>query len=446
MARRARVLASVLVAIALGAMVYRVGPWGGGDAGPSGPPVPGARGRLAYIRDGDVWIYDLRAGAERRLTRGGGHSRPQWSGNGLWLSYTRDGNTWTVRQDGRHAFAVPGADLPASVRWAPRGARLAYASSDGSLSTFDPPGSSNTQRVIIPPGNGVGPAIAWSANSVRLAFERHQPATSTVSNEGIWTISVSGKNLLPVYIASGDHHLALCCWTQAGEYLLFWQGKRSEPGAQGILPLFLARSSSSQPVAVGEGTLPLASLIDVASQSNLIALAAARSGTGPASQLIIAEPIVVRGGTITVGTRSLAGGEGSRVDGPAWAPRSSNLAFSLSSSAGTHAGRVAHNGRIWLTPLPEGTAHPLLADATVPAGVSDEYPQWARDEKTLLFMRRPMPDSASAGRGDPPPGIEVWAATADGSASRRVVGGLPLPPSLAGLTWDWPSILDYHWE
>lgn len=446
MARRARVLAAVLVAIALSGMLYRVGPWGGGATDPSGPPVPGARGRLAYIRDGDVWIYDLRAGIERRLTQGGGHSRPQWSGNGIWLSYTRDGITWTVRQDGRHAFAVPGADLPASARWAPRGARLAYASSDGSLSTIDPPGSSNTQRVIVPPGSGVGPGIAWSADSVRIAFERHQPATPTVSNEGIWTISVSGQNLSPVYVASGDHHLALCCWTQSGEYLLFWQGKRSARDSEGILPLFLTRSSSSQPVSVGEGTLPQDALIDVASQSNVIALASARSGTGPASQLIIAEPVVARGGRITVATRSLAGGEGFRVDGPAWAPRTSNLAFSLSSSAGTDAGRAAHNGRIWVTPLPEGTAHPLLADATVPTGVSDEYPQWARDEKTLLFMRRLLPEIASAGRGDPSLGIEVWAATADGSAARRVVGGLPLPPPLAGSTWDWPAILDYHWE
>lgn len=445
MARRSRVLAALLVVVALAAVLYRVGPWSNGDVGPTGPPVPGARGRLAFVRDGDVWIYDLRAGAERRLTQGGGHSYPQWSGNGYWLSYVRNGSTWTVRYDGRHALAVPGGDLPASVHWASRGARLAYASSDGSLSTFDLPGTANSRRVIVPPGSGVGPGIAWSADSGRIAFESHQPATPTVSNEGIWVIPVSGRDPLPVYIASGDYHLALCCWTRSGDYLLFWQGKRSERAADRSLPLFITRSASSQPIPVGESTPPQAVLIDMASESDAIALASSGHGAGPASYLVVAEPVTVRNGAITTASRAVAGGEHARVAGPAWAPRSAQLAFSLASSLKDD-GRAALAGRIWLTPLAEGGAHPLLADATVPAGVSDEYPRWARDEKTLLFIRRSMPETAAAGSGTVPAGSEVWIATTDGSASRRVVGGLTDAPTLPGGARDWASILDYFWE
>src|SRR5688500_10875880 len=147
-----RFLAVSLVLIAVWLVIRQVGifgdrPFGTARERPPGPPVAGARGRLAYVRSGDLFVFDLRDGSERRLTQTGGVRSPRWSGGGTWLAYERDGRLVAMRADGTSAIDLPGGDMPASGIWSPTGARIAYASSDGSLNIYEPISRSNPRRV-----------------------------------------------------------------------------------------------------------------------------------------------------------------------------------------------------------------------------------------------------------------------------------------------------------
>jgi hypothetical protein len=445
-----RWVALVLVVLAIGLGTRRVGLWG--DAGGPvrhGPPVEGARGRLLYVREGDLWNYDLREGLEKRLTHGGGHSFPRWSASGLWFSFVRDGQLWVMRHDGRRAFAVPGGDVAESARWTYASARLAYVSQDGSLSTLDATAGPESRRIIVSPGSGAGPGIAWSADGSRIAFERHQPMGRASSNEGIWTIRANGRDSFPVYVASGDFHLSLCCWTHAGNYLLFWQGPSSVSRPADGLPLYVVRSSSSQPVPVGEVTSLRPSLFAaVPGTDAFVFVSGADREPGSSRRLLIAEPQTGPNGAVAVVSKALPLVDNAGVDAPAWAPRSPWLAIAVAQrapGAGDAPGELKR--RVWLAQVDGSGSHPLqqlLPDATVPTGVSDERPQWARDGKTLVFVRRlnsPRPDSISPSTTA---GVEIWVSKQDGGLAKRAVGGLSEPPSRRESTVDWSELFDYY--
>jgi len=138
---RARIAVVLIVGLLIALVLRQAGlvslPIVGTPERPPGPPIAGARGRLAAVRDGDLWTVDLRSGVERRLTQTGGVTAPRLSGSGSWIAFERGGQLWLIRNDGQGVTVVPGADQPESATWAPRAARMAFASKDGSLSTLE---------------------------------------------------------------------------------------------------------------------------------------------------------------------------------------------------------------------------------------------------------------------------------------------------------------------
>jgi hypothetical protein len=124
--------------------------------------------------------------------------------------------------------------------------------------------------------------------------------------------------------------------------------------------------------------------------------------------------------------------------GPSLAPGAGTSPGSEEALAASLAGR-----RIWLA-RPDGSQkRALLADATVPDGVSDERPLWPRDSRTIVFARRLNP-AAALRQGGLPDALELWVATADGAQSRRVAGGLADPGGGAGGVVDWAAVFDYY--
>ncbi|HEU5317699.1 MAG TPA: hypothetical protein VFX49_16420 [Chloroflexota bacterium] len=441
-------LATYLVVRQVGIFGYR--PFGDPADRPPGPPIPGSRGKLAYVRDGDIYTYDLRDGSERRVTRTGGARAPRWSGGGTWLAFEHDGRLAVVGADGSGLVDVPGGDLPASASWSTQGARLAYSSNDGSLSTYDPGARRDPRRILVPAGSGVGVGVVWSADAVRVAYERHQRTggtggTSGTSSEGIWTITELGRDPVPVFIGSGDVTLTVCCWTYSGTYVLFWQGSSATPDSASLL---LARAVSSQPVQVAEAMLPLRSWVDTAPRSDGFAFVAggARRAT-EAKRLVVGQPGTIAGNRLAVDTAVVEAAQAAAS--PAWAPLTGgppSLAFAAGPTLADRGGDLAASlaGRRISLSRADGTEkRHLLAEATVPATVSDERPMWARDARTVLFARRLNP-TVAVRLGGAPDALELWVAAADGSTSRRVVGGLDDPgPGVDGIV-DWASVFDYH--
>jgi len=460
--RRAGLLAIALVSVALGIIAVRlatvgaIGPFEvGGRAPAEGPVLPGARGKVAFIRGGDLWTYDLERGEARRLTTTGGAAMPRWSGSGSWLSFAREGQLWVVRADGAGLAPVPGGDQPESARWAHRGAQLAYSSRDGSLSIFAPGSGAPGRRVLLSAGSATGPRLAWSPDDTQLLYERHESVTDQTGNESIWTVPATGRSPQPVFVASGDFSLVACCWSGTGSYLFFWQGPRSASIAADGLPLMVARFPSSQPAVAVPAVLLHASLIATAPGSDAIAVVAGAGRDLTAGKHLIAVlPLAAPGGATIVRTIALQDDPGRAPAWPAWAPQAAAIAYSdgpsLTAAGGDLAASLASR-RIWLAQPDGSQRHPLLPDATVPSGVSDERPLWARDGRTLVFARRLQPEAAArasgpgaASAGQPAPEVELWVALADGSSARRVAGGL-LDPGLGDHGYvDWADVFDYY--
>lgn len=52
-------------------------------------------GKLAYVRDGNIWVKHLPDGSSQQITAHGSAYDPRWSPSGLWLSFT-EGSVSTV--------------------------------------------------------------------------------------------------------------------------------------------------------------------------------------------------------------------------------------------------------------------------------------------------------------------------------------------------------------
>ncbi len=194
-------------------------------------------GKLAYVRDGDVWVVDLDSGHERRLTSEGQNRRPRWSSDGQWLAVTKCetvdptsscGGLWVMRADGSEAHWVDeGVFL---YEWSPTEGRLAYGK-EGGLWVTDAAGSHQEQ--IVPPDYGVQ-ALAWAPDGLRLTFEGWQeepgatPPPNTTGEQGLWLVNPDGSGLTKLYAPYERSNLGpvsyLGSWSRDGLYLAFWQG------------------------------------------------------------------------------------------------------------------------------------------------------------------------------------------------------------------------------
>ena len=112
-----------------------------GQVGDRSPAISPDNRSLAFRRGGDIWLTDLIAGDERRLTFGATASSAVWSPDGRFLAYMQ-GNinriALRVRADGGDApqelFSAPGAP----AQWLPDGTGILFDGINGAeLRTFD---------------------------------------------------------------------------------------------------------------------------------------------------------------------------------------------------------------------------------------------------------------------------------------------------------------------
>jgi len=140
-----------------------------------------------------IWSVPLTGGAPQKIGEG---DAPAISARGR-LAYTKDGHVWVSPMDGGKAerlFFDRGKD--GDLRWSPDGSRLAFVSNRGDHS-FIGIFTKNAPLLYLAPSTGNDASPRWSPDGTRVAFVRRAGAggapepllTQTPHPWSIWTAS-----------------------------------------------------------------------------------------------------------------------------------------------------------------------------------------------------------------------------------------------------------------
>ena len=172
----ALVLSSTLAAPALAAPTGEAAP--AAPAGRAGPNAyRGGDGRIAFVRDGNIYSIEPAGSGLRELTRAGYASGPRWSPDGKQLAYVYRGNLWVMNANGSGKTQLTGSApsyTDGRPTWSPNGRYLAFVKSKqhrsyGYLTRYDTVthGLVSFTDTINPPHVTkiailAGTAIAWA--------------------------------------------------------------------------------------------------------------------------------------------------------------------------------------------------------------------------------------------------------------------------------------------
>ena len=148
----------------------------GAPATPARAAYPGSDGRIAFVRNGDIYSVAPSGTGLRLLAGGGQDAAPRWSPNGTRIAYLDKGNLWVMHadgsgkrqltrdepaySDGRSAWS-PGGRYLAYVRTAhgsPVGYLTRYDTATGTVSGFTTTYGGTLIKVPARPGT----AVAWA--------------------------------------------------------------------------------------------------------------------------------------------------------------------------------------------------------------------------------------------------------------------------------------------
>ncbi|MCL5997127.1 MAG: hypothetical protein M1546_13880 [Chloroflexi bacterium] len=104
----------------------------------SAPGSQPSLGRLAYVRNGDIWIMDADHIEPRRLTTDGHHTEPQWSPSGQAIAFRKDGAVWVQRMDTGQTVRVDEDEEAGAVMaaWAPLGSAALFCKTGRTMDRY----------------------------------------------------------------------------------------------------------------------------------------------------------------------------------------------------------------------------------------------------------------------------------------------------------------------
>jgi Tol biopolymer transport system component len=393
---------------------------------PSSPPA--AAGRIAFIRDGDVWVHDLATGEESQLTGDGDDSGPRWSPDGNRLAYFRSGNKlWIVAVDGSSVNAVDSLGTVAYFSWSPAMDTLAYIDSAGNLVVEDADGSGQ-QTLAGPPApagahfDGVQD-LAWSPDGAWIAFDRFDPATEqdVIPSMSLWRVRPDGTDEAEVFdVGSFAPRIKLWGWSADGSRIIYWPTPPSASLSADQVGLAIVDAAGGTPQQLVDAMLGYPDFVaEDPSDSGRLAVvegAGREDWTGKSLHLIDS----------ATGADTALTGSDVTVSSPAWSPDGRYLAYVSMPDSGPVGGNAAlaalMQRRLVVIDV-SGQSPPI--QLTDDPDYRDESPRWTADGSGIVFARI---DTANS--------VSLWLAPISGAAPTELVGDLspsPLGEPVSGL-------------
>jgi Tol biopolymer transport system component len=190
---------------------------------PAAAATPSLPSLVAYVRGGDVYVS--KGATEKRLTTGGGYSRPRWSPDGKQIALLKGGHLWTMKADGSGQRRLTTRSA-AGPSWSPDGRSIAFAS----LSCSGGPGvyrisatTPNSQAEVLFPSDCRGEAlpadpaattgeagaltdrlrhddaVAWSPDGTKVAFRGGNCESVYDACLTVGTVATGGEKTVAAY-------------------------------------------------------------------------------------------------------------------------------------------------------------------------------------------------------------------------------------------------------
>lgn len=422
--------AAVLVLAAAGATALLWGIARNGSAGTGARVVAaGPLGKVAYIRDGDIWVKALPDGPDRRVLAAA--NSPDWSTSGEWMLVFADDQQQVLRADGSDLRTVGSGAV-----WAPDADVLTYVDADEAIIIERADGS---DRRTVVPAPGVETervdrsGLRWDPSGTRIAYAEQRTADTTPpwTYAGIWVADADGSDAHEVHNtgAPPQDGVVPLAWTPNGTEIIFALDVffSASAFADG-LPIYKVPVSSGTPRQLVPGMLIADDLRSPSPLGNLTI--AITDGAGREMWRNKAISLLTWGS----GNRIPLTDASTAAFAPSWSPDGQQLTYVAQPDAGPIGGSgqelatATHERHIWTMsaydPVPGANQRQLTDDPAF----RDERPQWSNDGATVLFARIDGEFNAS-----------LWTVPSAGGDPLRIVDAIS-PPG----TWDSDFFIGYY--
>jgi Tol biopolymer transport system component len=178
-------------------------------------PKPKRNGKIAWVRDGDIWLMNADGSGAAQLTSSTddapvSYASPSWSPDGSKLAYVASDETgasavYVSDANGKNGKKIAGGSVDPA--WSPDGAQIAVSSDDGDYtSIFLVPSAGGTaKKLCSAPGFLNQPA--WSPDGKQIAYRRE-----AVDDKPDTTVIASATGCAEAETTGGDDSMPSYAW------------------------------------------------------------------------------------------------------------------------------------------------------------------------------------------------------------------------------------------